>query len=353
MPTSFGIADMMNDNLTLSGGSIHRDQHVMLGSLNSSPNGNGFVVEDGDGAEGEGTRQWRITQPLPRPGKYKGVGPKKFARFKTQFEAYAESMWGEERQGWKVGLENLLEGYPLALYQSYMEQGLTYEEIVDKLSTIFKGETDPFLCRKLLKLKLLKRGGDEPWVVFLSRICNLLCEIYPGITEGDRDIRTREVLLQKMDNKTAEKMVNMCMLKGDFSPHAVFEVIKSLDSIPYEITAEGPSEDEINLANYDTKKGEMKYLSDDKKHCLYCGERTHYMCDCPKYSRLCQRCTTLEWGPRGDDGNVSKQGGNYNNRTSGSSRGNYDRNMGERGRAGWQKVSMVRIFKAHGPSPPF
>ena len=282
---------------------------------------------------------------MPGPGNFNGIGPKKFARFKAQFEAYSISMWGDEKQAWKVGLESLLEGYPLALYQSYMEQGLTYEEIVNKLSTIFKGETDPFLCRKLLKLKLLKKGREEPWIVFLARISNLLCEIYPEISEGDRDVRTREVLLQKFDNKTAEKVVNMCMLKSDFSPRSVFESIKALDSIPPEITAEQDdgTEEIINLANYNIRTGEIKSSVEDKKHCLYCGDRSHYMAECDKYLRFCQRCTNLEWGPHEDDGNFNKQGSSHNyNWANGGSRGNYDRNMGERGRGSSPGPDMQR-----------
>ena len=328
MSTNFGIHDIIGADLIHREGSIGAEG-LMLGSLGSghSPErDHDFVVEGNDAA-----RPWRITQPLPRPGKFKGVGPKRFDRFKIQFEAYAASMWGDDKQGWKVGLESLLEGYPLALYQSYMEQGLTYDEIAGKLAVIFKGETDPFLCRKLLKLKLLKRGGDEPWVVFLSRISNLLCEIYPGISEEDRDVRTREVLLQKFDNKTAEKVVNMCMLRSDFSPRAVFESVKALDSIPPEITEQGDEAEEVNLANYGTKRGETKQFFDNQKHCLYCGDRSHYMADCPKYLRLCNRCSTLEWGT-GEDANTNKQGSNPNyNGANGNSRGNYDRNMGERG----------------------
>ena len=357
MPTNFGIQDMIGTSLINREGSvtdlIHREgslerEGLMLGSLVSgaSPERD---HDFGMGEANEAARQWRITQPLPRPGKFKGVGPKRFARFKVQFEAYAASMWGEDKQGWKVGLESLLEGYPLALYQSYMEQGLTYDAIVGKLSVIFKGETDPFLCRKLLKLKLLKRGGDEPWVVFLSRISNLLCEIYPGISEDDRDVRTREVLLQKFDNKTAEKVVNMCMLKSDFSPRAVFESVKALDSIPPEITAEhGDEVEEVNLANYSSKRGEIKQSFDNQKHCLYCGDRSHYMADCPKYLKLCNRCSTLEWGT-GEDANTNKQGSNHNyNGTSGNSRGNYDRNMGERGSS--QGSNTQRNHYSNNPS---
>ena len=341
MPSNFGIDDMM------SGGNESSHHEVLMANDNLHSSGvsgeRGFdvgdPVEEGNG--GEGLRQWRITQPLPRPSKFKGVGPKRFSRFKTQFEAYATSMWGEDTQGWKVGLETLLEGYPLALYQSYMEQGLTYNKIVEKLANIFKGETDPFLCRKLLKLKLLKRGGEEPWVVFLSRISNLLCEIYPEITEGDRDVRTREVLLQKLDNKTAEKVVNMCMLKADFSPKSVFDSVKALDSIPPEITAEHVNEiDIVNIASYyDTKKGEVKrVIPDDKKHCIYCGDNSHYMADCPKYKRLCHRCTHLEWGTQDENKNYQKQD-NYNNRIGGSAGGNYDRtgeswNRGNQGSEG-------------------
>ena len=320
MPLNFGINEMM------SGGIENSQNEILMVGDNLHSSGvsgeRGFEVgEEGNG--GEGMRQWRITQPLPRPGKFKGVGPKRFSRFKAQFESYALSMWGEDTQGWKVGLETLLEGYPLALYQSYIEQGLTYNNIVERLSSIFKGETDPFLCRKLLKLKLLKRGGEEPWVVFLSRISNLLCEIYPDITEMDRDVRTREVLLQKLDNKTAEKVVNMCMLKSDFSPKSVFKAVQALDSIPPEITAEnGEETDMVNIASfYDTKKGEIKRgTQDDRKHCLYCGDNNHYMADCPKYKRLCHRCTNLEWGTQEENKNYQKQG-NYNNRLG----GNYDR----------------------------
>ena len=335
---------MLGESLLQSSGSTERER-LMVGSLQSvsSPVRDAFGMGDGDGDLVDAARQWRITQPLPRPGKFKGVGPKRFARFKTQFEAYAASMWGEDKQGWKVGLESLLEGYPLSLYQSYIEQGLTYDAIAGKLTVIFKGETDPFLCRKLLKLKLLKRGGDEPWVVFLFRISNLLCEIYPGISEEDRDVRTREVLLQKFDNKTAEKVVNMCMLKSDFSPRAVFESVKALDSIPPEITAGQGDEEEVNLANYNTKTGETKQPFDNKKHCLYCGDRNHYMADCPKYMKLCHRCTTLEWGT-GDDANTNKQGNNYSG-ACGNSRGNYDRNVGDRGSGSGSNIQRNNYSK--------
>ena len=85
MPTPFGIDDMMQHQLASSGGSEHRD-HLMLGSLNSgSPHGRGILLDDGDQRNMVGGAQtWRITQPLPRPGKYNGIGPKKFARFKAQ-----------------------------------------------------------------------------------------------------------------------------------------------------------------------------------------------------------------------------------------------------------------------------
>ena len=84
---------------------------------------------------------------------------------------------------------------------------MSYDEIVNRLGGIFTGESDPFLCRKLLKLRTIAKGTDEPWVLFVSKCNNLLCEIYPEITEEDGQIRLREVVLQKMDSGVLEKVV--------------------------------------------------------------------------------------------------------------------------------------------------
>ena len=134
-----------------------------------------------DMGEEEGIQRGEVRKPC----KYKGLGTKKFGSFKKNYEAYARSMWGENKEGWRIGLDAVLEGHPLALYQSYIEQDLSYDEIVNRLGGIFTGESDPFLCRKLLKLRTIAKGTDEPWVVFVSRCNNLLYEIYPEITEED------------------------------------------------------------------------------------------------------------------------------------------------------------------------
>ena len=89
-------------------------------------------------------RNWRLSQPLPKPCKYNGLGTKRFGSFKKNYEAYARSMWGENKEGWRIGLEAVLEGHPLALYQSYIEQDLSYDEIVNRFGGIFTGESDLF-----------------------------------------------------------------------------------------------------------------------------------------------------------------------------------------------------------------
>ena len=254
-------------------------------------------VEIGD--QEEQVNKWKVAQPLPCPKPFDGKGPKKFRSFKTQYEAYASSMWLNNKEGWKLGLEKLLKGYPLALYLSYMEQGNSYDTIILKLEGAFKGENDPFKVHKLLKLKTMKRGVNESWGIFHKRIENILTEMYPSISEEDRAVRVREIFMQKIDNKTAEKIVNLCLIKNDFSPDRVYEAALSLDSIPREMvsldeTGSSESEDEVNMVKYDTIGGKFK----EDKHCLYCGKRDHYMADCPAYKNQCQRCTCLELGTR-------------------------------------------------------
>ena len=205
-----------------------REERVdILGETSSS----GVQEMGEENMQGGEMRSWRVNQPLPKPCRYRGLGAKKFENFRKNFEAYARSMWGANKEGWRIGLEAMLEGHPLALYQSYIEQDLSYDEIANRLGGIFRGESDPFLCRKLLKLRTISKGVDEPWIVFVSRCNNLLCEIYPDITEEDRQIRLREVVLQKMDSGVLEKVVQICMIKEDFSPETVFTAVNTLDSI--------------------------------------------------------------------------------------------------------------------------
>ena len=250
----------------------------ILGETSSS--GLQGMEEEGSLRVGEG-RHWRVNQPLPRPCKYRGLGAKKFGSFRKNFEAYAGSMWGSNKEGWKIGLEAMLEGHPLALYQSYIEQDLSYDTIADRLSGIFTGESDPFLCRKLLKLRTISKGTDENWIVFVSRCHNLLCEIYPDITDEDRQIRLREVVLQKMDSGVLEKVVQICMIKEDFSPATVFTAVNTLDSIPPEMMGgKGMGVEEVlNFSTYVRSEGA------GNKTCLYCGSTSHFMADCVRYMK--------------------------------------------------------------------
>ena len=219
----------------------------------------------------EQLNNWKVAQPLPCPKPFDGKGPRKFRNFKSQYEAYASSMWLDNKEGWWLGLEQLLKGSPLALYHSYMEQGNDYDTIVSKLEGSFKGENDPFKIRKLIKLKTMKKGASESWGIFYKRIENLLMEMYPSISNEDCLIRVREIFMQKIDNKTAEKVINLCIIKNNFSPLGVYEAALSLDAIPREIIedVDSPdSDDEVNLFKYDTVGGKFK----GDKHCVFAAK---------------------------------------------------------------------------------
>ena len=256
-----------------------REERVdILGETSSS----GVQEMGEENMQGGEMRSWRVNQPLPKPCRYRGLGAKKFENFRKNFEAYARSMWGANKEGWRIGLEAMLEGHPLALYQSYIEQDLSYDEIANRLGGIFRGESDPFLCRKLLKLRTISKGVDEPWIVFVSRCNNLLCEIYPDITDEDRQIRLREVVLQKMDSGVLEKVVQICMIKEDFSPETVFTAVNTLDSIPPEMVGgRGMGAEEV--LNFSTQVRRDEGVGN--KTCLYCGSVSHFMADCVRYMK--------------------------------------------------------------------
>ena len=103
---SFGLASLRTREERLN----------ILGDTHSS----GLLdIGEEEGIQRGEVQNWHLSQPLPKPCKYKGLGTKKFGSFKKNYEAYARSMWGENKEGWRIGLEAVLEGHPLALYQLY------------------------------------------------------------------------------------------------------------------------------------------------------------------------------------------------------------------------------------------
>lgn len=266
------------------------------------------------GAGGDGDRilneednltHLRLSQPLPRPKVFSGNSSKTFKSFVKQYESWADSMWGPNiNDKWIRGLESLLEGHPLILYNSYLNQNISYDEIKTRLMSIFMGESDPFTCKKLLRLKSIKKGGTESWTVFMTRIENLISEINPESSARERSNRLREVLLQKMDNSTTKSVVNQCMLKSDFTPNAVFEAVKILDTIPFEMYGDQEEVGEVlNLGITNKEK-------DTEMHCLYCGSKRHYMADCISYSNTCSNLSQikLESNKGRDSHNKQSQG---------------------------------------------
>lgn len=280
MPSDFSISDIVGENSV-----GNRQDMSEMGEIEEDP------ID---------RVPYQSKHPLPKPAKYNGVGPKKFSSFREAYEDYAASMWGGETKRWKRGLEGLLDGHPLSLYLSYMNQGLSYETIMENLEGVFKGEVDPYMCRKLLELKLMKKGNDETWLIFLSRIGNLLCEIYPEISVGDKEVRMREILLQKFDNETAKQVVQTCMIRKDFTPTAVFDAVTSLDSIPLEIMGVNWINGEVLNMAINTNKWEGETV--EKKHCLFCGSKLHYMGDCDQYAKLFKNFTHMAGGPTRDLG---------------------------------------------------
>ena len=327
MPSDFSISSILGENC------VKKGNKMSLGPSHSS--------EVGD-LEGEllgpGPR-YPSKHPLPKPAIFNGVGPKKFSYFREEYDDYASSMWGGDTKRWKRGLEQVLGGHPLSLYLSYMNQGWDYETIMDKLEGIFKGEMDPYMCRKLLELKLIKKENDETWLIFLSRVENLLTEIYPAISEEDKKVRMREILLQKFDNETAKQVVQMCMLQKDFSPQAVFDAATSLDSIPGEIMGlKGISDEVLNMAINTNKREEEKEKGG--KSCLFCGKQSHYMVDCWSYAAAVRKYENMWTGDNLGNNGIATNNGTYGSQNRESRRPErrnsyneeYRHDMGEYGR---------------------
>ena len=157
---------------------------------------------------------FRFSQPLPKPRPFDGTSTKSFQSFASQFERCALSMWGPNSEGkWTGGLEGLLEGHPLELYNSYINRKMPYEDIIKNLTSIFKGTFDPFGAKKLLQLRDISKKPNESWAVFVSKVNSLLAEINPNATIEDREIRLKESLMSKMDMATAREVIKMSRIK--------------------------------------------------------------------------------------------------------------------------------------------
>ena len=239
-----------------------------------------------DMADEEEAPNFRVAQPLPRPKTFDGKGARTFKSFIEQYENWALSMWGPNvNNKWSPGLENLLEGSPSEFFTSYMNLKMDYDEIKSKLSKTFVGEKDPFSIKKLLLIQELTKSDKESWLVFITRLSNIISEMYKNSTEEEKSNRLKEHLMNKLDAKTRDHVLQELRLYKNYSPQAIVEALTSLDSIPDSMFSGNNHSETINLG----LESKAKLSSNNEQpHCLCCGGKTHYLADCQKFE-TCQK----------------------------------------------------------------
>ena len=300
-----------------------------------------------EGAREEEAPGFRLTQPLPKPKTFDGLSPKTFKTFVKQYEEWAFSMWGPNKNDrWISGLETLLEGQPLSILNSFLRQNKTYAEIKEELMETFRGESDPFEIKRLVALKELVKKPDEPWAVFITKLRSLLMELNPFATEDDLSARLKEHLMQKMDKGVMSLVTRLCHIKDDYSVKSIVEHLKSLDTIPSELYNAGSTE-VMHLGLAPNNKDKDK----EEKHCMYCGAQSHYMADCYKYEKTLNAITNL----RLTESNLPRDRNTYDRRqeySRGEERYQHDR-QGTRGSSPYNRnyrgYSPYRNERYQGP----
>ena len=186
-----------------------------------------------EGRDAEEVQSLRVSQPLPQPKIFNGKSARTFKSFLRSYEKWADSMWGPNvNDKWTSGLDALLEGPPSEFYTSYVNQNLDYDTITKKLSDTFVGDFDPFNMKKLLAIQEMEKSPDESWVIFITRLHNIIGELYATSSDEEKDNRLREHLLSKLDAKTRVDMLKSLQIQQDYSPDAIVKAIKNLDNIP-------------------------------------------------------------------------------------------------------------------------
>ena len=231
----------------------------------------------------------RVAQPLPRPKPFNGTTAKTFKLFIHMYEIWAHSTWGPNIDDkWTPGLDSLLEGYPSILYTSYVNQTFSYEQIKECLSQVFVGETDPFSLKKTHRLNELTKGEKEPWIVFITRIQNLISELSPEMAEEDKSTRLKETLFGKMSQPMSRNVILACNIRGDWSVNTMIEILKCYDTLPKQFF--DPNDESIEVEGINLGLS----TNVEKRHCMYCGKTSHYMADCLEYSRSLAALSNLK-----------------------------------------------------------
>ena len=184
--------------------------------------GNEEPVAPGDARQNP-PRERAYRHPLPQPRAFDGKGERNIKQFFSVYEKYCKSMWGDNTQDWVSGLELLLKGWALVLYNNLVNQGKSYNDIKTALQHAFPGVVDPFRTRNLMKLLTLKREQGEPLPVFYMRVDTLIRETYPNLEEVSAGIQCRDTFLMKLDPHIASKIASYCASRNCFEPRTVQE----------------------------------------------------------------------------------------------------------------------------------